>query len=105
MPSIEQRLEALEATARKEAELDTARSNNDAAHTAMLRAVYTVVEELAQEAGIEQAHFLKLFEDRFHFWHEHYTHVGKSESLGLDAPATAISYTRLFDSTDENPKV
>ena len=102
MPSIEQRLEVLEAIVKKTAELDAARSKADVAETAMLRAIYTVVEELAQQAGIEQPHFLKLFEDRFHFWHEHYTRVGTSESLGFSHRAIAISYTRLFDSTNES---
>jgi len=68
---------------------------------AMVRAIYTVVEELAQEAGIEEAHFLKHFEDRFHFWHDHYTRVGKSGSQEAARHSAVISYTRLFGPTTE----
>jgi hypothetical protein len=103
MNTIEQRVASLEAIVQKTIEAREAKAQLDAINNAMLRSIYTVVEELAQEHGLEQPHFLKHFENRFHFWRDYYLHQGAPQAAGTPVEDVAhISYPPLFHSKAED---
>ncbi|HKP02414.1 MAG TPA: hypothetical protein VJU77_03545 [Chthoniobacterales bacterium] len=70
-------------------------------------ALYTIVQEIAENAGIPQAEFLRHYETRFRWWHDYYLReaedVNPERAAAIDPRSIAESdvsatYPPLFGS-------
>jgi hypothetical protein len=85
MTDLEQRVAALEALVKGMCRAEEAGGTCSTMDDAMLRAIYTVVEELAEKAGVSRESFLEHFDLRFRWWHDYYLRQTEDVSPGLAA--------------------
>jgi hypothetical protein len=108
--SIEERLKTIEGLLFAMSERDTIDLANEQLDDAKVTALYTIVQELAERAGIPQEEFLRHYEIRFRWWHDYYLRraedVNPARAAEIDARSVAESdvepiYPPLFGSPPE----
>jgi hypothetical protein len=106
MNPLEQRLELLEKLVSSLCDLNTADSRNELMDDAKVMAIYSIVQELAEKAGVDSERFLKHYEIRFRWWHDYYLRRAEDSSPALAAEldprtlaqaAVSPTYPSIFD--------
>lgn len=85
MSNIEDRLLLLEKIVMGMDERETVRMSNGLMDDAMAMALYSIVSELAQAAGISSDAFFQHYQIRFRWWHDYYLRHAEDLSSGLAA--------------------
>jgi hypothetical protein len=104
---IESRLKLVEELLAAMSERDTIDLTTEQMDDARVMALYTIVQELAENAGIPQEEFLRHYETRFRWWHDYY--LVKAEDVNpqraaaidprsIDESDVAPTYPPIFDS-------
>lgn len=109
---ITARLDRLEAAMVLANDIDTARLSGEVEDEARIMALYSIVRDLAEHAGVRPEDFCQHYENRFRFWHSHYLRKaeGCSQSLavlldrrGGETDDAVESYSSIFDPPSPNP--
>lgn len=91
--SIEERLATLEQLVSTLCETNTIDLANEQTDDARLMALYSIVLELAERAGVSESEFQQHFETRFRWWHDYYLRKAEdvSPSRAAEIDTRAIS--------------
>lgn len=107
MSGIESRLKLVEELLKAMTQRDMIDLANEQMDDAKVMALYTIVQELAENAGIPQEECLRHYETRFRWWHDYYLRrvedVSPERAAEIDPRAVADAdveptYPPLFDS-------
>lgn len=106
MNQLETRLKNLENLVSSLLELNNADAKIEMMDNAKVMAIYSIVQELAEKAGIPPDSFLKHYETRFRWWHDYYLRqaedISPARAAALD-PRTSgqcavdATYPPIFD--------
>ncbi len=84
-PNLEERIATLENLVSSISDLQTADIRNEQIDDAKMQSLYTIVQELAEKAGVPIEKFLKHYEIRFRWWHDYYLRRAEDVSPALAA--------------------
>jgi hypothetical protein len=109
---ITDRLDRLEAAVLMANDIDTARLSGELEDEARIMALYSIVRDLAERAGVGADDFCRHYENRFRYWHSHYLRKAEDCSQPLavrldrrvgDTDAADESYPSIFDPPSASP--
>ena len=92
-------------------ECDNLRMANEKMENAKTMALYSIIQDLAANAGVSDESFLMHYKTRFRWWHDYYLRqiedtnpslAGTLDTRALDQVFVDQSYPSIFDSPPSN---